>query len=103
MSGQQREFGTEPPTFDEIIVALEEAEGVDARRLVLAPDDGRALLGGSVASPEEADRAVAIVEGFGVQVVNRVQVDPALREGTERPAPAERVEPVEPNEVLVGD
>ena len=103
MSEEPREFGGEPPELAEIRAALDEAEGVDARRIVLAPDDGRAVVGGSVASPEEADRALGIVEGFGVPVVDRLQVDPGLREGTERPSPAERVEPADQDEVLVGE
>jgi BON domain len=103
MSGEHWAFGTEPPELSEIRQALDDAEGVDARRVVLAADDGRAVLGGSVASAEEADRAVAIVERFGVPVVNRLQIDTALREGTERPPPAERVEPADQDEVLIGD
>jgi hypothetical protein len=103
MSGRQRAFGTEPPGLDEIRLALDEADGVDARRVVVAADDGRVVLGGWVASAEEADRAVAAVERLGVPVVNRLQVDTALREGTGEPRPAERVQPASEDEVLIGD
>jgi hypothetical protein len=100
-SGQPRAFDTEPPDLGEVSAALDEDEGVDDRRVVLALRDGSLVVGGSVASPEEADRALLVAERFGVPVVDRLQVDPALREGTERPPPAEEAEPLE-DEVLVG-
>jgi hypothetical protein len=100
-SGQPRQFDTEPPDLGEVAAALHDDEGVDDRRVVLAMRGGSLVVGGSVASPEEADRALLVAERFGLPVVDRLQVDPALREGTERPPAAEEAEPLE-DEVLVG-
>jgi hypothetical protein len=101
MSERPREFGTEPPDLEEVSAALREDEGVDDRRVVLAMRDASLVVGGSVATREEADRALLIAERFSARVVDRLQVDPALREGVERPPAAEDAEPAE-DEVLVG-
>jgi BON domain len=103
MSAGQREFGTEPPDPAEIWAALEDDDGIDTRRVLVAVRDEAVVLGGAVASPEEADRASSVVSSFGVPVVNRLQIDPALREGGDEPRPVEQVEPVDSDEVLVGD
>jgi hypothetical protein len=101
MSGRPREFDTEPPDLEEVSAALHDDEGVDDRRLVLAMRDASLVVGGSVASREEADRALLVAERFGMAVVDRLQVDPALREGAERRPPTEEAEPAE-DELLVG-
>ncbi|HZD00429.1 MAG TPA: hypothetical protein VFA46_09650 [Actinomycetes bacterium] len=86
MSGDgQRSFGLEPPELAEIWAALDDASGVDTRRVLLAARGETVALGGSLGSPEQAGRAVAIVSRFGVPIVDRQQIDSALREGTERP------------------
>jgi hypothetical protein len=100
-SGAPREFNTEPVDLDEVADALREDEGVDTRRVRLAMHDDELVLGGSVASPEEADRALDIAEQSGLPVVNELEVDPALREGAEDPCLVEEVDPAE-GELLVG-
>jgi hypothetical protein len=97
-----RAFGLDPPELAEIWAALDDASGVDTRRVLLAARGEAIVLGGSVGGPEEADRAVAIVSRFGVPIVDRLQIDSALREETEPPRPAEQAEPADPDEVLVG-
>jgi hypothetical protein len=61
-SGQLRGFDTEPPDLQEVAAALREDEGVDDRRAVMAMRDGSLMVGGSVPSPEEADRTLSIAE-----------------------------------------
>jgi hypothetical protein len=103
-SGGQREFNTAPVDLEEVADALRDDDGVDTRRVRLAMHDDELVLGGSVASAEEADRALDIAEQSGLPVVNQLQVDPALREGIEDPdLPGDDdLEPAE-DEVLVGD
>jgi hypothetical protein len=103
-SGEQREFNTEPVDLEEVADALRDDDGVDTRRVRLAMHDDELVLGGSVASAEEADRALDIAEQSGLPVVNELQVDPALREGIEDPDLLEDddQEPAE-DELLVGD
>lgn len=101
-SGRPRELDAEPADLDEVTRALHDDEGVDDSRVVLAMRNDALVVGGSVASPEEADRALLVAERFGVPVVDRLQIDPALREGTGRPPLAEEIEPIDEDEVLVG-
>jgi hypothetical protein len=100
-SGAPREFDTEPPGLEEIAADLHDDEGVDDRRVVLAAEGDALVVGGSVATQEEADRALLVAERSGAQVVDRLQIDPALREGIEEPSRGEEIEPLE-DEVLVG-
>jgi hypothetical protein len=100
-SGMPREFDTEPPGLEEIAADLHDDEGVDDRRVVLATEGDALVVGGSVATQEEADRALLIAERSGAEVVDRLQIDPALREGVEDPSRSEEVDPLE-DEVLVG-
>jgi hypothetical protein len=106
-SGGQREFDTEPVDLDEVADALRDDDGVDTRRVRLAMHDDELVLGGWVASAEEADRALDIAEQSGLPVVNELQVDPALREGIEDPDLVEEDhdDDQEPagDELLVGD
>jgi len=103
-SGEQREFNTEPVDLEEVADALRDDDGVDTRRVRLAMHDDELVLGGSVASPEEADRALDIAEQSGLPVVNELQVDPALREGIEDPdMVGEEDEGRAEDELLVGD
>jgi hypothetical protein len=95
-------FGVEPPELAEVWAALVEDQGVDTRRVVIAVRDGALVIGGAVGSPEEVDRALSVVSGFGVSVVDRLQVDLALREDDQEPLRAERVEPADPDELLIG-
>lgn len=103
-SGGQREFNTAPVDLEEVADALRDDDGVDTRRVRLAMHDDELVLGGSVASAEEADRALDIAEQSGLPVVNQLQVDPALREGIEDPElpDDDDQEPAE-DELLVGD
>ncbi len=103
-SGGQREFNTAPVDLEEVADALRDDDGVDTRRVRLAMHDDELVLGGSVASAEEADRALDIAEQSGLPVVNQLQVDPALREGIEDPdlTDDDDQEPAE-DELLVGD
>jgi hypothetical protein len=94
-SGGPRELDTAPPDLEEVSEALLEDERVDDRRVVLARRNDALVVGGSVASQEEADRALLVAQRFGVPVVDRLRVDPALREGPERPQPVEGVEPAD--------
>jgi hypothetical protein len=100
-SGAPREFDTEPPDLEEIAADLHDDDGVDDRRVVLAAEGDALVVGGSVATQEEADRALLVAERSGAQVVDRLQIDPAVREGIEEPSRAEEIEPLE-DEVLVG-
>jgi hypothetical protein len=102
MTDRQTELGRGPVDLREIWEGLEESEGVDTRRVVLAQRGDAVVLGGSVGSPEEADRAAMVVEGFGVPLLNRLQVDTVLREGVEEPAAVEQVEPFDEDELLTG-
>jgi len=78
-SGMPREFDTEPPGLEEIAADLHDDEGVDDRRVVLATEGDALVVGGSVATQEEADRALLIAERSGAEVIDRLQIDPALR------------------------
>ena len=99
-----REFNTEPVDLEEIADALRDDDGVDTRRVRLAMHDDELVIGGYVASPEEADRALDIAEQSGLPVVNELQVDPALREGIEDPDLTEGdEEELDQDELLVGD
>jgi hypothetical protein len=100
-TGAPREFNTEPVDLEEVADALRDDDGVDTRRVRLAMHDDELVLGGSVASPEEADRALDIAEQSGLPVVNELQVDAALREGIEDPDLVDEAEPAE-DELLVG-
>jgi hypothetical protein len=92
-SGRPREFGTEPLDLEAVSAALRDDERVDDRWVVLAVREGSLVVGGSVASPEEADRTLLLAERFGLPVVDRLRVDPALREATERSALAGEEDP----------
>jgi hypothetical protein len=99
-----REFNTEPVDLEEIADALRDDDGVDTRRVRLAMHDDELVIGGYVASPEEADRALDIAEQSGLPVINELQVDPALREGIEDPHLTEGdEEDLDEDELLVGD
>jgi hypothetical protein len=99
-----REFNTEPVDLAEIADALRDDDGVDTRRVRLAMHDDELVIGGYVASPEEADRALDIAEQSGLPVVNELQVDAALREGIEDPDLGEDdEEALDEDELLVGD
>jgi hypothetical protein len=84
--------------------ALDQAELVDARQILVAadPGTGEVVLRGSVASEEEADAASLVAERYAETVINELVVDPTLREGVGDPLDVERVVPAE-DEVLVGD
>jgi hypothetical protein len=98
------EFNTDPVDLEEIADALRDDDGVDTRRVRLAMHDDELVIGGYVASPEEADRALDIAEQSGLPVVNELQVDPALREGIEDPDLTEDDEQqLDEDELLVGD
>lgn len=87
---------------DEIKVALEESDRVDARRIVLQGDADRVVLRGAVASSDEASAAALIAESRSGGVSNELTIDPGLREGLQDPVAAEPAQPAE-NEVLVGN
>ena len=84
-SQRPRELDTEPPDLERVSDALYEDEGVDDRRVVLAVRNRELVVGGSVGSPEEANRALLVAERFGAPVVDRLQVDPGLHDPPNRP------------------
>jgi hypothetical protein len=81
--------------------ALRDSPRIDASRIELADQGDALLVVGEVATPEEASAAELVVGRFAEQVVNRLRVDPGVREGVDEDAPAERIQPTE-DEVLVG-
>ena len=72
----------DPQALDVIAEALDNADGVDATRVILAlDDDGAVVLAGSVASAEQASEAGLIVEELANEGVrNELRIDPLLRE-----------------------
>jgi hypothetical protein len=91
----------DPEILDEIKLALEDSDRVDATRIVLESDETGVILRGAVASSDEASAAALIAEARADNVANELTIDPALREGIEAPLSVEPVQPAE-NEVLVG-
>ena len=91
----------DPDVLEEIKVALEDSDRVDARRIVVEGSDGKVVLRGAVASSEEASAAALIAETRTEHVSNQLTIDTGLREGAIDPISVERVEPAE-NEVLIG-
>jgi BON domain len=72
----------------------------DERIQVAARGDDVVLLG-AVASPEEATVAAQLAEQYATPVVNELQVDRDLRQGTEEQVEGEPADPAD-DEVLVG-
>lgn len=90
-------------TGREIQAALDDAPDLDARRVTVAVEDARVVLRGWVPSHEQAATALHVAEEVtDVAVVEELQVDPGLREGSSAHRASEPVAPAE-DEVLVGD
>ncbi len=90
---------------DEILeyvrAALEEADGVDHRRISVERRDDAVVLSGAVSTAEESSLASLLAENHAASVVNELLVDANLREGTVDPVDREMAVPAE-NEVLIG-
>ena len=86
---------------EQIRIALEDSDRVDARRIAVDSTEEEVVLQGAVASPEEGAAAAVLAEGYWTRVVNRLQVDVNLREGAADPVATEPATPAE-NEVLIG-
>ena len=80
---------------------LAESERVDESRIRVVADGDGVALEGAVASPEEADAAALVAERHSENVVNRLRVDPLVREGIDNDEPREEVAPAQ-DEILVG-
>jgi hypothetical protein len=92
----------DPEAVEQVRAVLADSTRVDDRRISVRIEHDEVVLGGAVATPEEATVAAMLAEQVVPEVVNAIQVDPALREGTGEPRPAEHVRPAD-GEVLVGD
>lgn len=76
-----RNNSDDPQALDVIAEALDNAQGVDASRVILAlDDDGTVLMTGAVASAEQASEAGLVVEELSEGVRNELRIDPLLRE-----------------------
>jgi hypothetical protein len=64
-----------------VAAALREDEGVDDRRVVMAMRDGSLVVGGSVPSPEEADRTLSIAKSAAEWAIRRPGPAHVHREG----------------------
>lgn len=84
-----------------IEAALQESERIDASLVRVRPTERAIVLEGTVPSPEEADAAVLVAERLAPEVVSKLSVDSALREGITREAPGEPARQAE-DEVLLG-
>jgi hypothetical protein len=87
--------------LEQIRERLRVSTRVDDERIEVATRDDDVVLLGAVASPEEATVAGQLAEEYASSVVNELQVDRGLREGTEEPLDTEPASPAE-DEVLVG-
>lgn len=93
----------DPDIVEQVRVAIEESPRIDARHIEVDATNGRVVLVGAVATPEESSAASLLAENFAGSVDNRLRVDRGLREGgPAEPAETEPAQPVE-NEILIGD
>lgn len=91
----------DPEVLEQVKVALEDSDRVDATRISIESANDEVVLRGAVASSDEASAAALIAEARAENVANELTIDPGLREGAEAPVSNEPVQPAE-NEVLVG-
>lgn len=74
-------MATESEEPDVILEALQTSDFVDARAVNVTVDEGAVVIGGTVATYEEASAALRIAQEHAAEVRNELRVDVNFREG----------------------